>query len=52
MTWHMFPGLELYFTDPARHITAIYRLSTVYDLYDLYDLYDPYDLYYRDLPEV
>ena len=35
ITWYMFPGLDLYYKDPAQHSITRYTSSTVYDLDDL-----------------
>ena len=41
----MFPGLDLYYTDPAQHtMTTENDLDDLYDLHDLYDLYDLHGL--------
>ena len=44
----MFPGLDLYHTDPAQHlITAGEDLDDLYDLSDISDLSDVYTLLHQ-----
>ena len=47
LAYHMFPGLDLYHTDPTQHVTTAYLqdLDELYELYDLYDIYDLDDLH-------